>query len=155
MHFIKLSIPALFALQLLYLPVKAQDQKEADFKNTCTQILESISKKKLSGLNGLINTSYGVYVLYRIGVPDEYQLLKKRLRRPLQHRVRHLRRRRREQRRELQAPVELGLRDDDGSRRDGDRLRHPVGAIGDRQALGVRPLGKQRAEVLRVGFEGC
>ena len=77
MRFIKLSIPALFALQLLYLPIKAQEQKEADFKTACAQILESLSKKKINDLNGHVNKSYGVYVLYRIGVPDEYQLLKK------------------------------------------------------------------------------
>lgn len=77
MHHIKLFTPILILSLLLHLPAKAQDQKETDFKNTCTQILESLSKKKLSGLNSLINTTYGVYVLYRIGVPDEYELYKK------------------------------------------------------------------------------
>ena len=75
MRHIKLFTPVL--MLLLHLPAKAQDQKETDFKNTCTQILESLSKKKLSVLNSLINTTYGVYVLYRIGVPDEYELYKK------------------------------------------------------------------------------
>ncbi len=74
---IKLFAPVLMALQLLQMPAKAQDQKETDFKKTCTQILQSLSMKNLSGLNSHINTSNGIYILYRIGVPDEYEQFKK------------------------------------------------------------------------------
>lgn len=55
----------------------AQSQKEIDFKKACDNVLTSIAKKQAAGLNAYINPTYGVYVLYRIGVPDEYRNLKK------------------------------------------------------------------------------
>jgi len=67
----------LFTLLLGQQALLAQDQKEIDFKKACDAILLSISKKQAPGLNSYINPTYGVYVLYRIGVPDEYQNLKK------------------------------------------------------------------------------
>ena len=67
----------LFTLLLGQQAILAQDQREADFKKACNSVLLSISKKQALGLNSYINPTYGVYVLYRIGVPDEYQNLKK------------------------------------------------------------------------------
>lgn len=80
-HSIMQPLKSVFALIISLLLVNfaatAQDQKETDFKKTCDALLQSIARKKLAGLNSLINPAYGVYVLYRMGVYDQYVNQKK------------------------------------------------------------------------------
>lgn len=56
--------------------VAAQDQKEKDFKRACSDLLKSVSKKQLAGLNSFVHPTYGVYVLFRTGAMDEYKNFK-------------------------------------------------------------------------------
>ena len=77
MQLLRSSLLLLTILGLGLTQAQAQNQKEIDFKKACDDVLLSISKKQAAGLNAYINPAYGVYVLYRIGVPDEYQNLKK------------------------------------------------------------------------------
>jgi hypothetical protein len=77
MHQIKILLSFFLSFQLLFIQVRAQDQKEVDFKKACSELLQSISKKQLVGLNSYLNPTYGVYVLFRTGAMDEYKDLKK------------------------------------------------------------------------------
>lgn len=75
----KLKILPLFIVSLLvfHAPAMAQGQKEKDFKKACGDLLKSISKKQLTGLNSFVDPTYGVYVLFRTGAMDEYKNFKK------------------------------------------------------------------------------
>jgi|GEM_PF-2237534 len=73
----RLPFLLMISLFLCTFTVCAQDQKEADFKKTCDALLQSMAKKKLSGVNSLVNPAYGVYVLHRQGVFDQFQNLTK------------------------------------------------------------------------------
>ena len=77
MQQLRSTLLLLSILGLCFTQAQAQSQKEIDFKKACDDVLLSISKKQASGLNTYINPTYGVFVLYRMGVPDEYQNLKK------------------------------------------------------------------------------
>ena len=77
MRSLKLAIAVIIPFLLIQLSLRAQEQKETDFKKTCTALLETLSKKNYSGLNKLINKTYGMCQLYRTGAMDRYSNYKK------------------------------------------------------------------------------
>jgi hypothetical protein len=68
-----LVIPAM----VLTTKVKAQDQKEIDFKKACDSVLMGFSRKNYNIVNSYINKTYGLYLKFRSGVYDRYENKKK------------------------------------------------------------------------------
>lgn len=56
---------------------QAQPDKEAAFKKSCTKLLQAVSQKNLILINSLIQSEYGMYILYRPGAMDSYQHVEK------------------------------------------------------------------------------
>ena len=51
----------------------AQSTKELNFQNTAKTVVQRLVSRDSAGLNKLIDTTIGVYILYRIGVQDNYK----------------------------------------------------------------------------------
>src|SRR6478672_2599981 len=65
-------------LGLLMLPVlaNAQSPKETNFQNTVKAVVQKLANRDSAGLSKFIDTTEGVYILYRIGVQDQYKQYK-------------------------------------------------------------------------------
>ena len=66
--FVLLISPALAA---------AQSPKEMNFQNTAKAVVQKLATRDSAGLSKFIDTTVGVYILYRIGVQDQYKQYKR------------------------------------------------------------------------------